>query len=130
MKNFFLAKFYNVKKKRFQKCFQSNPVSVNDFKVHFFTFAKVFQKYLFSLAFYGMFAINQMKKLREKSQSFCRNFLNYFNSFWTLGKNFSAGLSGSQSKCTLEHFEKSLCSTNETFFWKFVPISIKKISYL
>ena len=66
------------------------------------------------------------EKIEGKCQSFCRIFLNLFNSFWTLGKNFLAGVSGLRSKCTLEHFEKSLCSTNETFFWKFVPISIKK----
>ena len=67
-----------------------------------------------------------MKKLREKISLFVEFFLLFFNSFWTLGKNFTAGVSGLQSKCTLEQFEKSLCSTNETFFWKFLPISIKK----
>ena len=75
MKNFFLANFDNVKKKRFETSFQSNPVIANGSKVHFFTFAKVFEKYLFSLAFYGKFAINQMKNLCEKSQSFFDFFL-------------------------------------------------------
>ena len=116
-------------KKRNEKSFQSNPVKVNDFKVHFFTFAKVFERYLLSLAFYGMFATDEMKILRENSQPFCWTFLGFFNSFWSLGKKFLAGVSNLQSKCTLEHFEQSLCSTNKTFFWKFLPISSKKTSY-
>ena len=130
MNYFFLANFENVKKKRFEKSIQSNPVNVSYFKVHFSTFAKVFEKYLFSLAFYGKFAINQIKNLSEKSQSFCWIFLIFFNSFWILGKNFLAGVSKLQSKCTLEHFEKSLSSTNRTFFWNFVPISWKKVVFL
>ena len=113
-------KLWQREKKRFENLLSipSNLVNVINFKVHFFTFVKVLERYLFSLAFYGMFAINEIKNLKEKCQPFCWISLNFFNSFWCLGKFFSAGVSNLQSKCTMEHFEKSLCSTNKIFVLK------------
>ena len=92
-------KLWQRQKKRFESSIQSNLVNDTIFKVHFITFAKVFERYLSSLAFYDKFALNQMKNVRGKSV-LCWIFPNFFNSIWTLGKTFLSGVSNLQSKCT------------------------------
>ena len=129
MKNFFLAKFYNVKKKQFEKSFQSNPVNVNDFKVHFFTFAKVFGKYIFSLAFYGMFAMNQMKNLREKSQSFLEFFLIFSTHSELWEKTFSRGVRLTIKVYIGSFLKKSLFNKRNVFLKVSSHFHQKKTSY-
>ena len=125
MKNFFLANFENVKKKRFETSFQSNPVIANGSKVHFFTFAMLFEKYLFSLAFYGKFAINQMKILCERSQPFFDFFLFFLTDSEPWANTFQQGCPNYNQSVHWNILKKSLFN-EQNFFWKFLPISSKK----
>ena len=116
VKNFFLADFENVKKKRFEKSIQSNLVKVSFFKVHFSTFAKVFEKYLFSLAFYGKFAINQTKNLSEKNQSFCWIFLIFFQLIVNIGQKLFSRVVQTRIKVYIGTFWKKVFLQRTKFF--------------
>ena len=107
----------------------SNFVNVSDCKIRFFwNCGRIREVSLFSCILRHI-CNKPQQKFRKWSQYFCWSFPNFFNSFWTLGKSYLAGVSRLQSKCTLKNFEISLSSTNKLLFWKYIPISSNKISY-